>query len=346
MKKKLKIILIALFVVIAAGASAGLFLFKSYNQAPEEWVEEYSLLVEPGMTISSIGHLLERDGIISSYYVFRFIHEIKGGKNIIPTGAYTLSPGMESSEVYEKLVAGEQDMISLTLPEGWTVSKIAKRLEAYGVCNEKDFLAVASDRDFIDSLGLSAETLEGYLFPDTYRFVYDESAENVARAMVENFLGQLSRLYPDWKDLTDEQLRNKITMASIIEKEYRLEEEAPLIASVFYNRLDSPNFPFLQSCATVVYVITDKLGKAHPDRLLYRDLEIESPYNTYNTEGLPPGAICSPGLTALDASFYPAQTNYVFFVVKDSRIGSHNFSSDYGDFLENKDNYLESFRSK
>jgi UPF0755 protein len=346
LKKSLKLIISIFLLFMVVAILSGAYLVFNYNQAPLAWADEYTLLVEPGMSISAIAHSLEKDGVISSYYVFRLRHEISGGQNTIPTGTYTLSPGMTIMEIYEKLVAGKQDMISLTIPEGWTISLIAQKLDDYGICTKSDFLTVTSDKELISELGLTSDSLEGYLFPDTYRFVYGESAENIARAMVANFFNQLNRIYPDWKDLTDTQLKDKIVMASIVEKEYRLAEEAPLIASVFYNRIDSPDFPLLQSCATVVYVITEIQGKSHPERLLYRDLEFASPYNTYYSGGLPPGAISNPGYTALNAAFHPAQTDYVFFVVKDSLQGSHNFSSNYSDFLDNKDSYLENFRSK
>ncbi len=346
MAKKIKVLLALLVLVLLAAAGSGGYYCISRNEAPQAWTEDYDILIEPGMTVSSIGLKLERDGVLRSYYVFRLYHEVRGRGNTVPTGSYTLTPGMTGSEIYRKLVSGQQNLISITVPEGWTLSKIAERLEDVGVCSGEDFLDVAHDKDFIAGLGFSSDSLEGYLFPDTYRFVYGESAENVAGAMVDNFKEQLDRIYPDWKDLTDKQLREKIVMASIVEKEYRLDGEAPLIASVFYNRLDSPEFPHLQSCATVVYVMTEIQGKAHPERLYYRDLEIASPYNTYYAEGLPPGAIANPGYTALDAAFHPARTNYVFFVVKDSAAGSHNFSASYGDFLNNKGSYLESFRSK
>ena len=346
MGKSIKIFVSIFVLLLACLIAAGGFYFYRYNQPPSDWNEDFTILIEPGMSVSSIGRDLEESDVLSSYYVFRIYHEVLGRGNTIPTGSYTLNPDMTGIDVYKKLVSGEQDLITLTIPEGWTASMVAARFQESGVCSASDFLRVVRDGDFIESVGFNAPSLEGYLFPDTYRFVYGESAENVVRAMVGNLIVQLDRIYPDWRDLTEEQLKNKITMASIVEKEYRLPEEAPLIASVFYNRLDSPEFPKLQSCATVVYVITEVQGKPHPDRLLYRDLEIADPYNTYYAEGLPPGAIASPGYTALDAAFHPAQTNYVFFVVKDSNAGSHNFSSSYGDFLDNKDSYLESFRSK
>jgi UPF0755 protein len=344
--KIFKLIAVLFIIALVLALAGGGYCFYKYNQPSPEWEHEVNFFVEPGMTVSSIGRDLEERGALQSYYVFRLIHELKGAKGTIPTGSYTLSPGMTTRAIYEKLVAGEQDMISVTIPEGWTRSKIAARLEENRVCGTGDFLRVTSDRDFISSYGLMADTLEGYLYPDTYRFVFGESAENIAGAMVENFFNEIKKIYPDWEDLTGEQFRDKITMASIVEKEYRIPEEAPLIASVFYNRLARADFPHLQSCATVVYVITENQGRPHPDRLFYRDLNISDPYNTYYADGLPPGAIASPGHDALEASFHPAQTDYIFFVVKDSVRGSHNFSSNYGDFLSDKDNYLESFRSK
>ena len=346
MGKIIKLLLILFVLALVLVLAVGGYYLYIYNKPSPDWENEVNLFVEPGMTVSSIGRNLEEQGALQSYYVFRLIHELKGAKGTIPTGSYTLSPGMTSWEIYAKLVAGKQDMISVTIPEGWTRSKIAARLEENRVCPADDFLLITADSDFISSFGLISDTLEGYLFPDTYRFVFGESAENIARAMVENFFLEIRKIYPDWQDLTKEQLRDKITMASIVEKEYRIAEEAPLIASVFYNRLARNDFPHLQSCATVVYVITENQGKPHPDRLFYRDLNIADPYNTYYADGLPPGAIASPGHDALDASFHPAQTDYIFFVVKDSARGSHNFSSNYGDFLNDKDNYLESFRSK
>lgn len=339
---KLSIPLILLVGLILGGG----YYYSQLNEAPVDWVEDDHLLIEKGMTVSSIGRYLEKLGVIKSYVLFRLIHEVTGRRNVIPTGSYTLEAGMTTIDIYRKLVSGRQDMLRITFPEGATITSMANELESYGVCKSSDFLEATADKGLLSEYSIPNASFEGYLFPDTYQFVYDESAENVIRAMADNFFRKIDEIYINWDELTARQFNNKITMASIVEKEYRLPEEAPLIASVFYNRLESPDFPFLQSCATVVYVITEIQGKEHPDRLYYRDLEIDNPYNTYSHSGLPPAPICNPGLTSLKASFFPAQTDYIFFVVKDSRLGSHNFSSNYADFINHKDSYLENFRSK
>jgi UPF0755 protein len=128
-------------------------------------------------------------------------------------------------------------------------------------------------------------------------------------------------------------------MASIIEREYRVREEAPLIASVFYNRLQFG--AGLSSCATIGYIITEVRGEPHPDFLTYKDLEIESPYNTYKYAGLPPGAICNPGKTALDAAFNPENTDYWYFVLKNPETGEHYFSEDLNEHNKARRLYLK-----
>jgi UPF0755 protein len=341
LKNKLLLFFLLLFILVAAAV----VLIYQFNLPPDGWDKEEKILIEEGMTVSSIGRDLESLGLIRSYYLFRIYHEIFGRSHVIPTGSYTLSPGTTTIDLYNKLVSGKQDMISITIPEGWPSRSIAERLDEYGICDEEEFLVSLTDSDLLSEYEWISESFEGFLFPDTYQFVYNESPSNVVRGMVDNFFINLGRIYSDWKDLTPSQISQKVIMASIVEKEYRLPEEAPLIASVFYNRLESDEFPFLQSCATVVYVITEIQKKPHPDRLFYRDLDIENSYNTYWAEGLPPGPIANPGYTAINAAFNPADTDYYFFVVKDSRVGSHNFSNNYNDFLSNKD-YFNSFRSK
>lgn len=346
MAKSIKILLTLFLLLFIISLGVGLYFYITLNEAPENFNEDYTYLVSKGMTVSSIGYDLIERGSIQSYKLFRIYHQVTGPNNTIPTGNYTIYGGMKTSEIYKKLVSGKQDMISLTIPEGLTASQIGARYERAGICSKLDFLKVVKDQTLLDSYGFIAPSLEGYLFPDTYRFVIDQSPEKVVTTMVDSFIDNLDRIYPDWRDLTPEQIRDKVVMASIVEKEYRLAEEAPLISSVFYNRLDHPDFPLLQSCATVVYVITEINNRAHPERLYYKDLAIESPFNTYSSPGLPPGAISNPGYTALNASFHPAETNYIFFVVKDARVGSHNFSASYSDFLDDKDSYLDSYRSK
>ena len=139
--------------------------------------------------------------------------------------------------------------------------------------------------------------------------------------------------------MTSGEIDDVVRLASVVEREYRVPEEAPLIASVFYNRLEQGIK--LQSCATVAYIITEIHGKPHPDRLFFSHLEIPSEFNTYLYEGLPPLPISNPGATALEAAFHPADTDYLFFVVKDPDAGTHNFSRSYNEHLNAKDLYLK-----
>ena len=155
------------------------------------------------------------------------------------------------------------------------------------------------------------------------------NAEDVVSFMVKNFFSKIEEFN---LDVTPEKLHSYLTLASIVEREYRIESEAPLIASVFTNRLRY-NIG-LYSCATVEYIITEILGRPHPEKITYKDLKLDSPYNTYLWAGLPPGPISNPGLVAIKAAINPAKTNYYYFVLNDSKKGSHTFSKDFDEHRE------------
>jgi UPF0755 protein len=166
--------------------------------------------------------------------------------------------------------------------------------------------------------------MEGYLFPDTYLFPADYPADQVVKAMKENFFKKIEVINPQVTTMTAEQINEKVILASIIEREYRVAEEAPLIAGVFTNRLHI-NMA-LQSCATVEYISTEIQGKPHPTHIYNQDLEIRDPYNTYQRPGLPPGPISAPGAVALRAAMFPETTEYLYFRVEDVALGRHYFS--------------------
>jgi UPF0755 protein len=159
--------------------------------------------------------------------------------------------------------------------------------------------------------------------------------------MIDTFFDKLCDVYPDYPVLDKKALFQKVILASIIEREYRKENEAPVIASVFYNRLKINQK--LESCATVAYVLTEMLGKPHPDRLTWADIAVKSPYNTYQVYGLPPGPIGNPGTTALMAAFFPMETNYKYFVLKDPESGVHEFSETFQKHLSAKELYIKGY---
>jgi UPF0755 protein len=303
-------------------------LSAEYNNAQDTnglRVEEGNILfleVRNGESALSVGRRLEEAGIIRNDLLWRLISRLKNEH--IKTGSYRIELPASQLHIHSLLVAGEQILVRVTIPEGVTLRKIARILEDAGICKAEDFLAAASSKSLRDHYNIPGETMEGYLYPDTYLFPLNFPAERVVRAMVDTFFTRLAEIVPEFLALGSEELNNRVIIASIVEREYRVAEEAALMAGVFYNRLKI-NMA-LQSCATVEYIITEIQGLPHPKVLYNRDLEIRNPYNTYLRPGLPPGPISAPGSVALRASFNPAPSDYFYFRLTDAQAGRHYFS--------------------
>jgi len=279
--------------------------------------------IAKGESMVSVAERLESGGMIRSSPLLRAFARISGADAKIKAGTYELRNGMSARSILDLFVAGRQALVRFTLPEGFTLRQAAALLDQKGIAEADDFLSAADSPELLSELGIPAASLQGYLFPDTYYFPIAYGGEAVARAMVGAFRERVSAL-AEAAALGPRELHAKIILASIIEREYRLPEEAPLMAGVFANRLRIGMA--LQSCATVVYVITELLGKPHPEALFDRDLKIDDPFNTYLHPGLPPGPIANPGLTAIDAALRPAKTDYLYFRLVDADQGRHRFS--------------------
>jgi UPF0755 protein len=276
--------------------------------------------IPKGASLRSIAGILERREIVRSKYGFLFVAETSPSKIVLP-GVYELSPGMTPREVMGALASGSFDMRSVTIPEGWTLQEIADLLEKHGIVNRADFLEVASNegRSLTAPGGFVApsDNLEGYLFPDTYRFSVHSDPHTVVRQMLANFERRVVDKHgsvEDWKRI--------VIVASLIEREAKIASDRPLIASVIYNRLHRGMR--LQIDATVEYALPK-----HKARLHYKDLLLDSPYNTYRHAGLPPAPICCPGASCIDAALNPAHTTYLYYVAGSG--GGHIFS---GSLLE------------
>ncbi len=241
--------------------------------------------------------------------------------------------------IHDLLVQGSQKLGKVTIPEGWTAGKIARHLEALGLCPAADFLSAVRSPVLLSQFGITGKTMEGYLFPDTYFVPVPFTGAAMVELMAKTFFDTVGRIEPDWRDLDHESMRGTIIMASIVEREYRADDEAPLIASVFYNRLKK-NIG-LESCATLEYIITEIQQKAHPEYITLEDEKIDSPYNTYKWAGLPPGPISNPGKIALEAAFHPAKSGYLYFVLRDQQAGRHFFSRDLSEHNQAKYLYLK-----
>lgn len=337
--------LILLVVFIAAGS----YFYISSQLKPvssDENAEAVRIEVSNGDSVRKIGNLLKENNVIKNeklFYIFasrsnlmkyfsKVQAEYEPQRFVLKSGIYYIKPNMHVQEIYNLLSSGRQEYISVSIPEGYTMRQIGKLLEEKHICSNEDFLEICSDTNFLVSKGITLDSAEGFLFPDTYFFIPKSSARSVAEQLIDTFFLRISTLI-DLENTTNKELNDLVILASIVEKEYRVPEEAPIIASVFKNRLRR-NIG-LYSCATVVYVLTDIQGKPHPSRLLIEDTRTESPYNTYLYAGLTPGAISNPGLTALNAVVNAPKTNYYFFQVKDAKKGTHVFTSTFDEHIEN-----------
>jgi UPF0755 protein len=289
---------------------------------PDAAARSALVTVNEGESSYAVGARLYRAGIIKNRYFWNVLSRLDGA--FVKAGTYRISLPASQMDIRSALVEGQQVLLSVTVPEGVTLKKAARIMEEAGICGAKEFLAAASSQALLDAYHVPGATMEGYLYPDTYFFPGAFPAERAVRKMADTFFEKVREVAPESAAMSAEKLNEIVIIASIVEREYRINEEAAVMAGVFYNRVKI-SMP-LQSCATVEYIITDIQGKPHPKKLYYEDIEIRHPYNTYVIDGLPPGPISLPGLTALDAAFHPAGTNYLYFRLVNEAAGRHYFS--------------------
>ncbi len=282
--------------------------------------------IDKGATLNSISENIYESGLIKYPWAMIFYSRLMGTESDFKVGVYRISYKMSLVEIHDYLIEGRQQLYKVIIPEGWTSRQIADFLESFEITDREGFLEAVGSSELIGELGLSYKNLEGFLYPDTYMFQKNFPAEKIVTVMVKNFFSKLMKIYPEYEDLNERVLIDKVILASIVEKEYRDPAEAPLMAGVFYNRLSNSRPIPLGSCATIVYIIADIQNKPHPDVITYQDLKIVSPYNTYINTGLPPGPISNPGEVALKASFYPEDSNYLYFLLKNPESGQHLFT--------------------
>lgn len=329
------------FLLLPLAAAAGVYYL---NQAPASAAPAQSFAVRSGETLTGVADRLHRAGLIRSPVLLRALARVRGAETAIQAGLFELPPRATASEILDLLVAGgAHETLRVTIPEGWTSTKIAAHLERHEIAGAAEFRAVVNAPELMRSYGIEAATAEGYLFPDTYHLPRGYGAEAAARRMIDTFFERLAELQaaaaPSAAAPTAAALHDTVILASIVEREYRVASEAPVIASVFVNRLRAN--VRLESCATIVYVITEIQGAAHPERIYQADLNIQSEFNTYRNRGLPPAPIANPGRVALQAALAPAETDFRYFVVKDPDTGAHHFSRALSEHSEAKFVYLK-----
>ena len=304
---------IGLIVVVAI---VGWVRLHEAPRAPEGPAEPVAFRVEPGEGFAHVARRLEEEGLVVSAQRFEILARIVGLDRDIRSGTFLFTVGTPPRTILDDLVTGKVRLLGFTVPEGWRLDQIAAEAESTLGTPAAEFLAAASDSARRAELGCASTTLEGYLFPETYRFPDGVGAAEVVAAMTDRFVAEWEALEGDPPQELDR--HGVVTLASIVEAETSVPEERPRVAAVYLNRLERGMR--LQADPTVRYA----LGRFH-GRLYYKHLDVESPYNTYSVYGLPPGAIAAPGRAALQAVLAPLEPcDDLYFVA--SGDGGHIFS--------------------
>jgi len=326
-----------LLVVVAAGA----VLWVEHQLGPAEpsaeAAEPVLFEVPSGAALGRVAAELEAADLVRDARAFTWLARLRGESARLHAGEYELSPADSSREILDTLVAGRVVTWEVVLPEGLRARQVATRLEEAGLADAEAFLELALDPETAADLGVAGPTLEGYLFPETYRLPRGLPPRAVAQALVGEFLAAWEEIAPRAAE-RGLGMRETVTLASIVEKETGAPDERPLIAGVFWNRLRRGMR--LESDPTVIYGIPDFDGNL-------RRVHLEDPdnaYNTYRIPGLPPGPIANPGRASLRAVVDPADTDYLFFVSRND--GTHVFSRTYREHAGAVDRYQRRGRSR
>jgi UPF0755 protein len=271
-----------------------------------------------GSSFLKLTEILNDAGMIKSRLLFYGLVISRQARSSIRAGEYEFNTSMTPSAVITKLLRGEIKTYRVTIPEDYSVKEIAARLMEFKLIDEETFYELAEDEEFLKSLGIEASSVEGYLFPETYYFDRSMSTRQIMRMMINQFWKKVTPAMLERAAKMGFSVQQYITLASIIGKESGNNDEKPLISAVFHNRLKRKMR--LQSDPTAVYDLDNFAGAVRRSHL-----KRNSPYNTYVITGLPPGPIANPGLDSLMAALYPADKNYLYFVLQ--KDGSHFFSS-------------------
>ncbi|HKU25679.1 MAG TPA: endolytic transglycosylase MltG [Candidatus Sulfotelmatobacter sp.] len=335
-----KILWLLLIAVVAAAGWLTWALMMPV-QPPQGTV----VLLRPGFSTRHIAAQLKAAGVIRSQRAFILWHYYHPGRTL-KAGEYLFDKPASIIEVQKRLRRGDVFFHTVVIPEGFTMFDIARAIEAAGLGRADDFLKVArSDTILVSDIDPQAHSLEGYLFPDTYQFSRMMTMQEMASAMVRQFrqvasqIGLLSTV-PAEGATPGYRLHELVTMASIVEKETAVPEERPMVASVYYNRLDK--HIALDADPSIIYA--ELIAGTYQGALHHADMQFTSSYNTYRHAGLPPGPIANPGRSALEAAMHPDQTDYYYFVA-DAQ-GHHRFAKTMEEHNKNVIAYRKALREQ
>jgi peptidoglycan lytic transglycosylase G len=329
-----RLLALALVLVLVAGlAVGGFFVFKSWLLARRAAPDGPAKVVEipKGSGLSRSAEVLAKAGVVDRPRLLVLAGLMTKKDGPIQAGEYELSPAMSAAQILRFLRQGRVRLHTVLLPEGYTMDQMLLRLASFGIVDLEEAQELGRDPEFAAGLGIDQPNLEGYLFPNTYRFPKGMGARAVLGALVRRFKAAWRPLAPAAKALKMSQ-RQAVILASIIEKEAARDSERTLISAVYHNRLKKGMR--LQADPTVIY----GLGDDFDGNLTRAGLNQDTPYNTYLHKGLPPGPISSPGKASLYAAVHPAKVPYLYFVATGNG-GAHKFSTNYAKHKRAVDKY-------
>ncbi|HOV89746.1 MAG TPA: endolytic transglycosylase MltG [Syntrophorhabdaceae bacterium] len=280
--------------------------------------ERVNIVIKNGTSLNNVSTILKEKGVINFRYLFLFCSLLYKGKLI--AGEYELSKAMSTIEIVRKMGNGERKIYVLRIIEGNNIYNIAESIEKSGIMKGETFIRLTRDPEYLNSLGIKADSLEGYLAPDTYFYSKEIEPEKFVGLIAKKMINLFEK--EEMKRMMAElglDIHKTLTMASLIEKEAKIKDEKPVISAVFHNRLKKGMS--LDCDPTIIYG-TGRFNEA----ITKRDIAIYTPYNTYRFKGLPKGPICSPGNASINAALNPANVDYLYFVAKND--GTHVFSRD------------------
>ncbi len=345
---------LVLIVVLAAAVAAAFFLLKNpadYSAVKDPSKTEYQqFTVEPGSSAKRISQKLYDEGLIPNSRSFLKKAQKLGYDKRFQAGDYQLSPSMNTDEIMEALQHAKKETKRFTIPEGYYIRQVAEKLVKDGlIASEQEFYDACEDdydywfvsdsnikeKDPTGTVSARANRLEGYLYPNTYEVFADATAHDIVNKMLSGFDSVFTDEMKKQAEKQGLSVQDVVTIASMIERETMADSERAKVASVIYNRLNI-NMA-LQIDACIQYCLGEQ-----KDRVLYKDLEIDSKYNTYKYNGLPIGPIASPGKASLEAALNPESTDYYYYVLKPDNSGTHNFAKTLEEFNKYKQQYINS----
>ena len=319
---------LGIFLVVVVGA----YWVLNYTGSNKDLAtgSPYLITVEPGMTTADIANLLHKQKLVKTPEAFRLEAKFRGLERDLQAGRYEITAGMSNSEIVEVLSKGQVQRVKFTVPEGFTVVKTAKKIEAEGLGSAEKFIEAARNYTPYPYMETSDSNViykaEGFIFPSTYMFDIGMNEKDMLAMMVKEFNTQMNKEnIPEEAEKQKMSIRDLVNMAALVEMEAVFKEEQPRIAGVLLRRLEI--YMPIQSDTTIQYILgTQK------EEITIADTRIQNPYNTYQNPGLPPGPISSPGMSAIKAVLNPEKTEYLYFVAE--KDGHHRFTKTYAEHLK------------